>query len=169
MRHFGDKISIVIDPHDRSTITYIYAVKRAYKHYFNSTHQFARITKSERLYFDYLCEKMDVQKNLITIDNQLNKDFCKLLEAWTSGKSKVSVKSIPKFISHLVAVNLIHPYRTSKRELYQVNPKYAFKGNDLSRKKLFNDEIRYNIKNSLPFAHLIDCSEEEFRKRLMPL
>lgn len=165
MRRIEEKVPLNIESSDGCTKTYIYTVQRSYKHYFNSAHQFARITKGERLYYDYLCEMMDDHNNLLVINNQFNTKFCKLLSEWTSGKIKVSVKSIPKFISHLVEANLIHPYRTSKRELYQINPKYAYRGAEHGRKKLIKDELRHRINKKLPFAHLIDCSQEEFLMR----
>jgi hypothetical protein len=166
MRRFEDKINLVIDVAEGSSKTYFYSVSKGYKHYFNCAHYLARISKGERLYYDYLCEQMDSGNNLIMIDNQLNTQFCTLLGEWTSGKSSVSVKSIPKFLSNLVEANLIHPYRTAKRGLYQVNPKYAYQGNDSSRKKLLIDEVRYRLRRKLPYAHLIDCSEDDFLKRI---
>ena len=134
------------------------------KRYFNALHQLSRITKSERLFYDYLCEKMDSRTNLVDISIEIKKNFIEEIKTWTGGKTKVAQASLGSFIKSLESARLITRYN-DRRALYMVNPKYAFKGGELTRKELIRDEIIKCISKNLPFAHLIDTTEEEFFKK----
>lgn len=145
--------------------SYTTAVEAGYKRYFNCTHHLARVSKYARLFYDYLCEKMHDTSNIVLIDNELIKSFCKLMDDCSTGKATISEKSVAKFISSLKSVQLIYPYRNEKVGLYQVNPKYAYKGSKREREKLIRNEVVYGILFSEPFNHLLDCTQEEFFKR----
>lgn len=141
-------------------------VTNSCKRYFNSIHQLSRISKSERLFYDYLCETMDSKTNQIYIDKDLKRDFSIHMAEWTGKELKISPKSIPIFIKHLVEARLIMPYR-ARKAAYQVNPKYAFRGTETLRKKLLADEIEWCIMHKQPFSHLIDTSEELFLDKMI--
>lgn len=102
-----------------------------------------RLSKSERIFLDFITEEMDDQ-NLITNGFQTRNKFNNLLRKL--GQDEYTDSTIHKCFSGLANQHLIT--KRKGRGLYQVSPLFFFKGSEEERVKL----IRQNLEeiNKIP-------------------
>jgi len=123
------------------------------RHYFNAQHKFLQLSKGERAFYDFLCERMD-DNNIIAIDNGLRVAFGDFINRVTSTKNSFEPSSAAKYIGKLVKVGLL--LKTTRNTLYIVNPKHSFSGTEKRRLQVLKDLIEHRLQQKLPIDALID-------------
>ncbi len=126
-------------------------VDEGYTFLFNAQHIFLKLNNLQRCFFDYLCERMNID-NTVYIDGALKNDFIQFLEKITGGKKTLNERSVSNYVKALVDAKLLIESKRFKM-LYIVNPKYVFKGTKENRKKilktLLKNPNKYDIDNTV--------------------
>lgn len=138
--------------------------KLSCKNFFNAQHIFLQLPTKGRVFFDFLCENMDAS-NRVTIDLQFKNAFIDFINEITAKKTVISVDSVDQFILKLKKLGLIFSVNNTK-SYYAVNPKYAYKGTEVSRLRLLKNIIHQRMKSGLPIDMLIDVSTDVFLGRI---
>ncbi len=145
----------------KSTLHLVSFVDEGYVCLFNAQHIFLELEKFQKCFFDFLCEKMNID-NTIHIDGDLKAEFLTFLNKITGGKKKITTRTISNYVNILIEKKLLieSPRLTM---LYIVNPKYVYKGTKTNRIKilrtLLKDPNKYGSDNNalldLPKAIII--------------
>lgn len=113
------------------------------KRYFASRVLLIKLSRSERIFLDFITEEMD-DDNFISNSPQIRNKFNDMLSS--IGQDKYSTSTIHKCFGGLVEHNLITKMKV--RGLFQVSPLFFYKGSEEAREKL----IRKNLEeiNKIP-------------------
>lgn len=133
---------------------------------FNAQHIYLKLNSEQRCFFDFLCEKMNDQ-NEVLIDTFLRSEFIVFLEKITSGKISLTPRTIINYIKILVELRLIILYDNAKF-LYVVNPKYVYKGSEINRKTILDDLIKNHMKYNIDIQSLLDIPLSEIEFPIIP-
>jgi hypothetical protein len=106
------------------------------KRYFWSSHLLMRLSRSERIFLDFITEEMD-ENNYITNCKLTRNRFNNLLKK--IGQKPYSDSTINKCFLGLVDSNLI--VKQKNRGLYQVSPLFFFKGTEEKRAKVIRNGL----------------------------
>lgn len=122
------------------------------KRYFSSIVILMRLSRSERIFLDFITEEMD-ENNYITNSFQVRQRFNALLKK--VGQETYSDSTLHKCFSGLAEHNLL--YKMKGRGLYQVSPLFFYKGSEEERAKLIRQQLEEI--NRIPI--------NDFRRRLI--
>jgi hypothetical protein len=106
----------------------------------NTQYKLAMLDKATCLFFLFICEKMDDSNNIVHTQ-ALRSKF--IIHAKKNLGLVYQDETLKKAFSKLVKVGLIINY--DKKSDFTVNPRHAFKGNELERKK-FMQMLIYECK-----------------------
>jgi hypothetical protein len=106
------------------------------KRYYGSLVLLMRLSRSARIFLDFITEEMD-EKNYITNSIQTRTKFNAIFTR--AGQKAFSDKTIHRCFASLLAVELVR--KSKGRGLYQVNPSYYFKGTEIDRKKAIREQL----------------------------
>lgn len=147
-------------------ITQRVRVKKAgVKTYFNAQHILYELSSEERVFLDYLIEEGKLDNRLF-VDLDVKKNFCDFL------KNKLHLKSIPtidqlnRYLKKFINLGLALK-EDGQKGYYRINPKYFWKGTEGKRKITLQKLVESRVKSGLPFACLIDRTEDEFLKPMI--
>ena len=115
-------------------------VSSGYTLFFNAQHLLIELTSQGRAFYDYLCEQMNGINNNVTINTSLKENFIAHIERITSKKHSLSLRRVTIYKNQLIKLNLLIEMSTKQSEFYCINPKYAFKGTSINRKKLLKQQ-----------------------------
>ena len=110
------------------------------KRYHNSLLLLMKLSRSERIFLDYITEEMD-EYNFITNSLQIRNKFNALLRKM--GQEEYSTSTIHRCFSNLAKSELI--LNCKGRGSYQVSPVFFFRGSEEQREKVLR-EILERIK-----------------------
>lgn len=133
---------------------------------FNAQHIYLELNSKQRCFFDFLCEKMNDQ-NEVLIDTDLRSEFIVFLEKITSGKMTLTQRALINYINIFVELRLIILYNNASF-LYVVNPKYVYKGSEINRKKVLDDLIKNHMKYNIDIQALLDIPLSEIEFPIIP-
>ncbi len=106
------------------------------KRYFSSILLLMKLSRSERIFLDFITEEMD-DNNLITNSQQIRDKFNALL--LKIGQDQYSNSTIHKCFSGLADNHLLN--KKKGRGLYQVSPLFFFKGSEEDRAKIIRSGL----------------------------
>jgi hypothetical protein len=129
------------------------------RYFFNAQHLYLGLTDKERCFFDYCCEQMILESNIVLLDLHFKQSFIDFITAITSSKVQVSLDSVSKAVSKLKDRHLIVDVFNT-RGYYMVNPKYAYKGSEKNRKKLLTQVLERCRIEGKPYNMFLDRSKE---------
>lgn len=131
------------------------------RYFHNAQHLLLQLDRGERAFYDYLCEHMDAA-NIVTIDQDLRREFVAFIARVTSQKTIFSDASATKYTTKLNSLGLIIKEGGGNTGVYMVNPRYAFAGTEATRKSLLEEVIREKVYSGKSVRHLINMREEQF-------
>lgn len=139
------------------------AVEGAFtKRYFNSLLLLMKLSRSERIFLDFITEEMD-NHNFITNSIQVRDKFNALLHK--IGQETYSNTTIHRCFSNLAKNNFI--LKCKGRGLYQISPVFFFKGSEEDRAKVLrailekiNKEPINKLRHDLLKGIKTSCSPE---------
>ena len=103
-------------------------------YFFNAQHKLIHLQSIERLYFDFICEKMNV-RNKIALNPDLRKKFISFCKDVLKVEKVRTERTLLSFETNMKNLSLLFQDPSNKR-LHYVNPKYVFKGSSIERGKL---------------------------------
>jgi hypothetical protein len=112
----------------------VFFVEKGCTHYFNAQHKLFKLSNLERVYYDFLCEKMNA-RNLVQLCPKTRQDFIDFCEHVLKIEKIRTSRSLQNAENKLQKLYLLFQSPTNKN-LHYINPKYAFKGTNTERKKL---------------------------------
>jgi len=95
-----------------------------------------KLSRSERIFLDYLTEEMD-DDNYIMNSVQVRRKFNALLKKM--GQETYSDSTLHKCFGGLTETHLL--YKLKERGLYQVSPIFFYKGSEEDRAKLIRQQL----------------------------
>lgn len=107
--------------------------------FFNAQHLLLQLNSMERTFYDFTLEQMDTTNNGLCIDSSFRTKFCDFVNKITSGQKTISETLPHNALKKLVRLGLL--IKTSKKSIYIVNPKYAFKSTKAKRIELLKELI----------------------------
>lgn len=142
------------------TTAEIFLVTAGCCYFFNAQHLYLQLSKIERSYFDFICEKMNYN-NLILLNPKLREAYIDHYNKLTSSKKAPSLRTLQKYETKLIELKLfINPIK-SGASVY-VNPKYAFNGKLSDRLNLIKRLAKMALKDERILAAIIDRPIESF-------
>jgi hypothetical protein len=111
------------------------------QYYFNSQHLLYRLGKDARAFYDFLCEAMNDQNNIM-VNAPLKTAFTVHFRRLTSKPKLIAESSLSTYLSKMVDLGLLISNGGTRNGFYCVNPKYAFKGTNHERIKLITKLIQ---------------------------
>jgi hypothetical protein len=153
-------ISINIAAEGKENKQHLKFVKDGCRFFFNSQHILWQLTRAERSFFDYICERMDV-RNGVVVDEGFRLDYCSFVSKVTGGSGSVTASYVKKLIKPLVMHGLLLE-NGERTGFYIVNPKYAFAGPEVKRKKILAELILKRVRYGLEVDKLLPVPEEDF-------
>lgn len=129
----------------------------------NCQHLLLELSANERCFLDFLAEQMD-NRNWLRVDKRLKTDFIQFLEEITSGKKKVSPRSLEIYLRKFVDLGLV----LKSDEVaagYYVNPKYFFKGSQKDRENAIKALFELASEGIVPYEPLLDKPLSEYFKK----
>jgi hypothetical protein len=124
----------------------VYFVSEGCKWFFNAQHKLHKLSPNERMYLDYMCEKMN-SRNKIQLNKEFRNTFIKFAMNILSVSKFISERSLLLYENKLKELYLIFNDNKYKGITY-VNPKHFFKGTDIERERLLK-----NISKNSTFNH----------------
>lgn len=112
-------------------------------YFFNAQHKFIQLKTLERVYFDFICEKMN-SRNKIELNPVFRKQFLSFCKEVFNKEGVRTERSLLNTELKLINLALIFKDPINKKLNY-VNPKYVFKGTLTERGKLLNSLARLSI------------------------
>jgi len=106
------------------------------KRYYGSLVLLMRLSRSERIFLDFITEEMD-EKNYITNSIQIRTKFNAIFIR--AGQKAFSDKTIHRCFAGLLTAELV--LKSKGRGLYQVNPLFYFRGTEIERKKVMRERL----------------------------
>ncbi len=141
----------------------IYLVKRGNKVFHNAQHLLLELNQYERCFYDYLCEQMD-KDNAVYIDQPFKSDFLLHYSKVRKKKKSLTIEKLTAYTSKLKKLGLL--LENTSRGYYIVNPKYAYNGSEKGRVELIKELVYERLKNKKSLEHLIDTTDDKFKKAL---
>ncbi len=139
--------------------------KDGFKTYFNAQHILYKLKTEERVFLDYLIEQAEWDNRLF-IDLDLKNGFCNFLIDKLHLKDIPTINQLDKYLKNFIELGLAIK-EDGQRGYYRINPKYFWKGTEGDRKITLQKLVESRVKSGLPFACLIDKTEDEFLKPMI--
>ena len=135
---------------------HVYLVSEGCKWFFNSQHKLKKLSPNERMYLDYMCEKMN-SRNKIQLNKEFRKTFLQFAMSILSVSKFASERSLLLYEKKLKELYLIFNDNKHKGITY-VNPKHFFKGTDIEREILLKNILKNSAFNHDIMQALTDVS-----------
>lgn len=123
------------------------------KYYFNSRHKFFDLNTKQRAYFDFLCEKMDLN-NKVHLNPAIRKEFISFCENITGDKAYCVPKTLEGAEKVFIKLHLVIKVKGSM--LSVVNPKYVYKGTQSQREELYVELANLASAGKIPYEAILD-------------
>jgi hypothetical protein len=124
----------------KSVVISVPFVNKGYTCLFNAQHIFLELEKFQRCFFDFLCEKMNLD-NTVLIDGDLKSEFVLFLSKITGGKKTLTTRTVTNYVKILIDSKLLIE-APKLNMLYIVNPKYVYKGTKKDRIKILKTLLK---------------------------
>ena len=136
--------------------------KKGFKTYFNAQHILCKLKTEERVVLDYLIEQAR-SDNRLFVDLGVKNGFCTFLINKLHLKDIPTINQLDKYLKKFIDLGLTIK-EDGQKGYYRINPKYFWKGTEGDRKITLQRLVESRVKAGLPFACLIDKTEEDFLK-----
>ena len=142
----------------------LHVKKDGFQTYFNVQHLLIKLSSQERGFLDYLIEQADMQ-NRVYVDVDFKDQYCTFLRQKLHLKTVPAFNNLDKILKKLGDLGLIFREQ-GKQAFFRINPKYFWKGSEVSRKDAIYELIVNRASSNLPIVHLIDVPEDEFLRNM---
>lgn len=112
----------------------VHFVEKSVRLYFNAQHKLIHLKQLQRVYFDFMCEKMN-SRNEIKLAPSFREEFISFCERVLGKESVRSPRTLIEAEGQMKELNLIFKV-PEMSGLWYVNPKHVFKGTETARTKL---------------------------------